>query len=268
MSKKYLLLFIFLFFTFSLFFPKSVFAVNTTITNYPATINESDIFKIDVLVTGATNGTNYLRVDLFKESTTNYFGETFNGINWYSGSTGTNYFPIQIINSSASATLQGRIGSPSLTSYSGLGSYKLKIRRYTSSGNVASNDVQTPVDIQIILGQQSPSPTPSLSPSPTTSPSPTAIEQITPTPTPTEPEQTETPIATVTLTPIGTEPPTIPTFSPSPVPTPLRTSAPQGHGDDDHGFQLPFGFRCGFERHEVQISKHHFNYFKFRFWRR
>src|SRR5258706_6771329 len=127
---------------------KNILAVTVSVSNFPSSIS-SDMFNVDVLVTGAGNGTNYLRVDLYKDGTTNYFGETYNGSDWYSASTGTSYFPVQIQNSSGSATVQAQLGNPTVTNYPGPGSYKLKIRRYTSSGSQSANDTQTPVDIQI-----------------------------------------------------------------------------------------------------------------------
>lgn len=187
---------IFLFFV-SLAFPSSVSAVTITIDSYPTTIS-SDIFNVTASVAGATNATNYLRADLYKEGTSNYFGETYNGSDWYSGSEGKSYFPILIQNASASATFQVQLGNPSSTQYLGPGTYKLKIRRYTSSGSASSNDTQDPVDIQITYS----------TPSPTTIPTtdPTQAPNSTPTPT-----KSATPILTKSPTPK-------PTKSPSPSP--------------------------------------------------
>jgi hypothetical protein len=118
-------------------FTTPVSAVNIAITNFPTTIENLDQFQVTASISGAMNATNYLRVDLYKEATTNYFGETFNGTDWYSGSDGKSYYPIQIQNSSASATIFAQIGNPTAGQYSGPGAYKLKIRRYTSSGSPA-----------------------------------------------------------------------------------------------------------------------------------
>lgn len=249
MSKKYLLLFSLLVSLIAIIFPKKALAVSVNINNYPSTITESEIFNVDVIVTGATNATNYLRIDLFKDGTTNYFGDTFNGLTWYNGSTGLNYHPIQIENSSGSATLQGKIGTPSASFYTGPGNYKLKVRRYTSSGSVASSDTQTPVNIQIITDQKTPTPT------------------LTPTATPTE-------------IPIETIAPTI-TPSPTPIPTPLASPKPtatagtptkkpnhdEDEDNDDHEIRLPFKFKCKIERHEFEFKNHHFKYFRFSFHR-
>ena len=183
-------------------FPSKVNAVNISINNYPSSIS-TEIFNVDVLVTGATNATNYLRVDLYKEGTTNYFSENYNGSDWYSGSDGKMYFPILIQDSSASATIQAQIGNPSETDYPGPGVYKLKIRRYTSSGSQSSNDIQSPVDIQINYVRPTPTQTATLTSTATSIATATSTPTKTATATPTK---TATPKSTVTSTP--TEKPT------------------------------------------------------------
>lgn len=198
-------LIIFLIITLFFIFPQNVMAVSITVSNYPTSIS-SEIFTVDAMVTGATNATNYLRVDLYKDGTTNYFGETYNGSDWYSGSEGKNYFPILIQNSSASATLQVQIGNPNISDYSGQGLYKLKVRRYTSSGSQSQNDVQSPVDIQITYSTPSPSPTESPTNPPTTTPTnpPTASPTKSPSPVPTK---SSSPKPTATSTPTQFEQP-------------------------------------------------------------
>lgn len=194
-NKLIFFLFIFLFIS---FFPKKVFAVTLDISNYPSVIN-SDPFSVDVFVSGASDGKNYLRIDLYKDGTTKYFGETFNGVDWYFGSTGISYFAIDIIDSTASATLQGRFGSPSLTEYLGPGNYKLRIRRYTSSGGSSTTD-QTPVDVNIQVA--TPTPEPTSEPTNTPTSSPTNSPTLTPTPTPVV---TKTPTIKPTNTPSPNE---------------------------------------------------------------
>ena len=176
-------------------FSQEIHAVTVTINSYTSSIS-SEIFNVEASVSGATNATNYLRVDLYKEGTNNYFGETYNGSDWYAGSDGKSYFPIQIQNSSASAIIQAQIGNPSINSYPGPGVYKLKLRRYTSSGSQSQNDQQTPVDVQLTYVFPTPSPTDTLTPVPTATATPTS----TPTPTPT-PTQTQTPTVKPTKTP-------------------------------------------------------------------
>ena len=76
---------------FLLLFSREIHAVTVTINNYTSSIS-SEIFNVEASISGATNATNYLRIDLYKENTTNYFGETYNGSDWYFGSDGKNYF--------------------------------------------------------------------------------------------------------------------------------------------------------------------------------
>jgi hypothetical protein len=190
---KHILPILFLF-SFAVLLTQKIHAVSITINSYPSSIS-SEIFNIQASISGATNATNYLRLDLYKEGTNNYFGETFNGSDWYTGAEGKNYFPIQIQSSSASATIQGQLGNPSINSYPGPGIYKLKLRRYTSSGSQSQNDQQTPVEIQIDYIPPTPTPTDSPTPTITTTPVPTATPTNTPTKTPT-PTYTLTPTLT------------------------------------------------------------------------
>src|SRR3989344_1043576 len=116
---------VFIFLLIFLGFPASVFAVTVDILNYPASIS-TDQFSVTASVSGAQSGTNYLRIDLYKEGTSNYFGETYNEQNWYGGSNGNEYFPIIISDAeSASATILGRMGSPSSADFPSDGQYKL-----------------------------------------------------------------------------------------------------------------------------------------------
>jgi len=183
------------------FLATPVFAVSVIITEKPTVISTSP-FSITVSVYGANSGKNYLRVDLFKDGTSNYFGETHNGSEWYFGSVGTSYFPIDIVSSdsTASATFQAQIGEPTATEYSGPGSYKLRIRRYTSASSYSSSDAHdVTIDVPLSTPTPSPAPTPTKTPIPTSTPKVTA----TPTPIPTKiPTATPTPHATISATPI------------------------------------------------------------------
>ena len=91
---------IFLAFLLLLAFPTKSFAVTVSITNYPSSIS-ADPFSISVSILGASSGTNYIRVDLYKDGTQNYFGDTYNGSDWYNGSEGKQYYPITIIENAA-----------------------------------------------------------------------------------------------------------------------------------------------------------------------
>ena len=208
------LLAFFLSLTVFLIFSKEVFAVSVNITQVNPTSFGQEQFLVNVDVSGANPGTNYLRIDVYKESTSNYFGETFNGSSWVSDSDGTHYFPITIGSggTTVSSQITGRIGNPNIGDYPGQGSYKLKIRRYTSSGNSASDDSQTPVDVTITY----------IAPTATPTTTPTSTPTSTPTPTP-----TSTPIATKSPTPKPTKTP-----SPSPDYTP-GTSGAGDSGNED-----------------------------------
>jgi hypothetical protein len=178
-------------------------AVSATLSGYPSSISDAP-FNINVAITGADAGNNYLRVDLYKENTSNYFGETFNGTLYYGGSTGLQYFQIAIgPEGTASALLQARIGNPNTTEYPGPGAYKIRIRRYTNSGSVGSTD-QVVGDVQIVYTTPSPTPTPTPTQSPTTSPTATPTPAPTPTPTKTP---TPKPKSTPTFQPdvLGTD---------------------------------------------------------------
>lgn len=178
---------IILLFLFCLPLTKSVFAVSVGITNFPSSIS-SDSFTVNVSVLGASSGTNYIRVDLYKDGTSNYFGETYNGSDWYSGSEGKQYFPITIINSksTASASLQSRLGAPNSSDYDGQGSYKMRIRRYTSSGGQGSEDPNNSA-VSIVINMPTSTPVPTSVPTPApVSNSPTPISYKTPTPTRTQ----------------------------------------------------------------------------------
>lgn len=168
-----------------LFFPNAASAVSLDIASFPSTISDQS-FDLNVSVSGASAGTNYLRVDLYKDTTFNYFGETYNGSSWYEGSTGTQYFPITIISGQTwNGTIQGKVGTPTSTQFPGSGDYKLKIRRYTNSGNPATSDTQTPKDITITLTSATTTPATTVTPTntpaitSTTTPAPTISSSFT-----------------------------------------------------------------------------------------
>ncbi len=176
----------------------SVAAVTITLNDVPANIS-GEPFTVSATISGASTGTNYLRVDLFKNGTTNYFGETWNDVSWYGGSSGPAYKPISIVSGiDTMVDVTAKVGSPSASQYTGSGAYKLRVRRYTSSGNVASGDAQIPADVNIDLVL----PSPTVAPEPTTTPTPMATPTSTPEPTP-------TPSLNPTLTPVPTQKPII-----------------------------------------------------------
>lgn len=185
---------VFIFLIFFFFLPKKTFAVSVTVTNAPSAVFE-DPFDITVQVSGGkANATNFLRISLYKNGTTQYFGYTYNGTDWHNDSDGTNYFPITIGSDGKwSGTLRGKIDSLSKY-YTGSGSYGLKVRRYTSKDYYTwSNENLLTIDAP------TPTPTPSATPSQTPSSTPTST-----------PRQTSTPIKQATSSvsssiPIGTK---------------------------------------------------------------
>ncbi len=186
-----------------LFASPPVEAVTTTVTDVPSSIS-SDSFTVTVSISGASSGTNYLRIDLYKESTTNYFGETYNNASWYSESDHTQYFPVSIQSGTDwTGSVQGRMGSPTSTEYDGSGTYKLRVRRYTSSGNYTASEANNNA-VTIAINVPTPTSTPTRTPTPTKTPTPTPTpiqSGSTPTKTPTPTQKLLTPTPTKKVTP-------------------------------------------------------------------
>lgn len=224
---------IWLAFLLALLVPKVASAVTTDIISYPSSISD-DKFSVTVQVASASAGTNYLRIDLFKEGTKNYFGETDSGQAWYGGSDGKQYFPVSIVAGSPTiATVSARMAEPSLADYPGPGSFKIRVRRYTASGSQGSEDT---VAKDITITKTWPSPSPSVSPSPTT-------------------QSTSTP----TLSPTTTPSPSMPTApKPTIAPSPSLESASSGTvaGDSTIIDLSQYGKSPGpSPRHEPQLLK-------------
>lgn len=180
-------------------FPLYVNAVTTTISNPPSSITPSDEFTINIVISGAASGTNYLKIDLYKSGTTNYFGETFNGADWHSDSEFAKYYQITVQSGTDwSGSIKGKVGNPSSSEFDGNGTYKLRIRRFRSSGSVDSNEANnSAVDIQIVSPTENPTPTTITIEEPT--PTETTIPE--PTPTINQTDVTTTPNITLTPTP-------------------------------------------------------------------
>ena len=164
-------------------FPQQIFAVTTTINDFPASISDSP-FSVTVTVTGATPGTNFLRVDIFKAGTTNYFGETFNGTNWYSGSDGTEYYPITVGSDKTwTGSVQAQIGKTIPESYDKNGTYDLRVRRYTAASSYNNDEAKAgAVEVTLVYPTFTPIPTSTLVP--THTPTPTSTPKPTKAPTP------------------------------------------------------------------------------------
>lgn len=150
------------------------------INSFPAEIS-SDPFEVAITIIGAKSAKNYLRVELYKDGTKNYFGETFNGNTWYGGTDGLFYSPVDIAGPKTEATIKARLGDPDVADYQGKGNYKLKVKRYTASGNPASDDVKE-VDVAITYHKETPTPVPTQTPQITLAPSPSST--FTPSPSP------------------------------------------------------------------------------------
>ena len=193
------------------------FAVSVSFLSPPTSIG-TDPVTLTASVSGATAGTNYLRIDFYKDTTTNYFGETYNGSDYYGGSTYTQYLPITIVSSTIwNGSVQTRIGSPSTTDYDGVSNYKMRIRRYTNGGGTTASEANaSAIDIAIVI----PTATPTLTPTPVPTNTPVPSSTPTPTRTPT-PSPTGTPAATATVTPTIT-----PTVNPKITISPTRFLGP------------------------------------------
>ena len=168
---------------------KQALAVTITLSQIPSSIT-NDSFTFTASISGAASGTNYLRVDLYKDGTSNYFGETYNGSDWYGGSDYTQYLPISVTSGKAwIGQIQGRFGNASITQYDGTGVYKLRLRRYTGSGGYTSSEADTTSTIiDIAVPTSTPTPLPTNTPAPTNTPTPTPkIPTSTPTPKPVTP---------------------------------------------------------------------------------
>jgi hypothetical protein len=186
-----------------------VAAVTVTLTNVPTVIGPNP-FTVTATINGAGAGNNFLRVDLYKDGTSNYFAETWNDTAWYRGASGSGYKRVAIVaNQAAVVDVTARAGTPSASEYPGPGVYKLRVRRYTSSG--ASASASASMDVEVNLDPISPTPTPSPTIEPTGVPEPTAEPTATPTLTPTvEP----------TMTPISPTPTSLPEVTATPSPKP------------------------------------------------
>lgn len=186
-------------------FPPKASAVSVSITSFPSVITQ-DSFTLTASVSGAGNGTNYLRIDIYKDGTQNYFGETFNGTDWYSGSDYHQYLAIPIASSSWNGTIQGNLGSPTATQYDGTGIYRIRLRRYTSGGTTTASEADaSSVIVSIVIPTPTPTPTPT--PIPTALPTPTPTKPPSPTPIPTSKPTSVVSLvakATVTISPLPT----------------------------------------------------------------
>lgn len=181
-----------------------VFASAPNISNTPSEINLDSQFAVSASMDGLSANTTYrMRIVLATQGSSNYFGSTFNGSEWYNGTPSPiDYTKFQTIttdqNGAWSGDIQGKVENSDPNFTSGGGTYDLKVGRYTAGGSSAT--WSNVVAVNLIAPSPAPSPTPNPSPSPTPSPIPTPAS--TPIPTP------------------------IKSPSPSPKPTPKSTPSP------------------------------------------
>lgn len=167
MKRWTLIITFFLLFLFSFF--NLSFASAPQITASPSgTISIDQSFTVSATMIGLSKNAIYrLRIALSQPGTTDYFGSTFDGTSWHTGSISSgNSVAITTDGSGSwSGDIQGKIDpdDPNLTTGSGI--YDLKIGRYTQTGSSAT--WSDPVSVTISV----PSPTP-IPPTPTQSPKP------------------------------------------------------------------------------------------------
>lgn len=185
--------------------PFAVAAQSVTVTDVPASVDQTGEISVSVSVSCAGCGDSYLR-GVFFPSGNSYFGYTQDRIGTWSNAPGSGcktYFAVLQADLSSEGTWSGILRvKPDRESgnYSGPGEYLFKVGRYTASCNSPSSGGWSAESIIAITGPtHTPTPIPTQTPAPTAIPSP----QPTSTPTPTLP-----PVPTVT-----------PTVSPSPWPT-------------------------------------------------
>lgn len=185
---------VFIFLLFFLAFPKPVFAVAPTITNNPSSIDIDNSFTLSATMSGLSDNTIYrLRIAFAKSGTSNYFGSTFNGTDWYNGTPSpidySNFLSVTTDENGAwGGDILGKVeaGDPNFTT--GSDTYDVKVGRYTQSGTSAT--WSNIVAIFLVAPSPTPTSTPTPSPSPTSAPDPTSTKTPTPSPAPKTPTPT------------------------------------------------------------------------------
>jgi len=187
--------------------PGSVFAASTqsvSVSNVPLTIDQSQEFDINILLTCPNCGDSYLRA-VFYPSGSSYFGYTKDnngGLTNLSGGNCTSYLKISQSDLSIEGTWSGKLrAKPDIENayYKGPGEYLFKVGRYTSSCGSPLWSSETTIAIT--------GPTPTLSPAPTvaSTSTPAPIDTSTPTFKPTNtPTQKPTPSISPKIT-LGTK---------------------------------------------------------------
>jgi len=142
-------------------FIRTASAVTISLSGVPTTITQ-DPFSFIVTISGAKKGTiNYLKMDIFQNGSTHYFGFTQNGNDFYNDTDFSHYPQVTINDSgSASATLVGKADFSS-PYYNGSGSYSIRVRRYTSSGAYSADESNQSITTVFLQGPAPSTPTPS-----------------------------------------------------------------------------------------------------------
>jgi hypothetical protein len=155
-TTYFLLLLLYFFFL----FVRNTSAVTISLSGVPPTITQ-DPFTITVSISGAKKGTNnYLKMDIFQNGSTHYFGFTQNGNGYYKDTDFSHYPQVTINDSgSASATLVGKADFSS-SYYEGSGSYSIRVRRYTSSGSYSADESNQSIAPVFLQGPAPSTPTP------------------------------------------------------------------------------------------------------------
>ena len=168
-------------------FPQNIFAATVEFFNAPGAFDKEQEASIDIKISGAAaNTSNYLRAAFYPDSTTSYFGYTFNHLNdWYNGISPIDPKKFLQIQIGGEGTWSGKMKiKPDISSpyFKGNGSYLLKIGRYTANGSSVS-DWSSSVEVSI-TGMNPTSP-PSQTPTSTNTPVPTKSPTLTTTKIPT-----------------------------------------------------------------------------------
>lgn len=188
MRKLVLLSFCFLSLSIIFSSPGLVFAAIVEFSGTQSSFQKEQEAVIDVKISGAAANTlNYLRAAFYPDSTTSYFGYTFNHLSeWYNGASPIDPKKFLQIQISGEGTWSGQLKiKPDISStyFKGNGSYLLKVGRYTANGTSVT-DWSASTEVTIIGVDPTPTPTNTPAPQPTNAPTSTPTPSKKPTPTP------------------------------------------------------------------------------------
>ncbi len=168
---KISIVFFYFFLLFFILLPQS-FAVAPSIITSPSSIIVDTPFTVSATMSGlSANAIYHLRLAFALPGSSNYFGSTFNGTNFYNGTPSPiNYANFYSITTDSAGgwfgNIQGQVESSDPNFTKGNGSYDLKIGRYTQNGTTATWS-KPPVAITVVGASSIPSPSPSPTKTPT-----------------------------------------------------------------------------------------------------